>query len=79
MYRRDTNGQIWGYIDIDNLWKLIDKSHNNIDTVVAKPLYARTEDSSIYRYTGAQSLHCTNIARAPGDSAREKVAQNRLD
>lgn len=53
LYRRDTNGQVWEYIDRDRSWKLIDKSHDNVDIVVAKWLYVRTENSSIYRYTGA--------------------------
>lgn len=53
LYRRDKNGQVWGYIEGDNMWKLIDKSHDNIDIVVAKWLYVMTENSSIYRYTGA--------------------------
>lgn len=36
LYRRDTNGQVWRYIHDDNVWKLIDKSHDNIDIFVAK-------------------------------------------
>lgn len=54
LYRRDINGQIRGYFDNDNVWELIDKNHDNIDIVVAKRLYAGTEDDSIYRYTGAK-------------------------
>lgn len=52
LYRRDSNGQVWMHIG-SSVWRLIDKSHDNSDIVVAKWLYALMTDDGIYRYTGS--------------------------